>query len=247
VTTTLVLLPAFPLWSAMYDAARPMLSHGCSLLTPDLRGFGDAPLGGAEPSVDVYADDVARLLDDRAVDRAVVGGTSMGGYVTMAMLRRHPDRVAGVVLVDTTAAADAEPARQNRERIARTVLEDGSVDVVLSDVFPRLLGDTTEQSRPEVVERVRGWVAAADPEAVAFGQRAMAGRPDSFETLRRAGVPGLVIVGEEDRIASVDAAQAMAEALPGGQLAVLPGSGHLSPVETPEAFAFAVSGWLSGL
>lgn len=246
-TVTLVLLPAFPLWSAMYDATRPMLGHGCTLVTPDLRGFGGAPLGAAEPSLDVYADDVVRLLDDRGVDRAVVGGTSMGGYVTMAMLRRHPDRVAGVVLVDTTAAADAEPARQNRERIARAVLEDGSVEVVLSDVFPRLLGDTTEQSRPEVVERVRGWVAAAAPESVAFGQRAMAARPDSFETLRAAGVPGLVIVGEEDRIASVDAAQAMAEALPGGQLAVLPGSGHLSPVETPEAFAFAVSGWLSGL
>jgi len=247
VTPTLVLLPAFPLWSAMYDAARPMLGHGCALVTPDLRGFGGAPLGAAAPSLAVYADDVVRLLDDRGVDRAVVGGTSMGGYVTMALLRRHPDRVAGVVLIDTAAAADAEPARQNRERIARTVLEDGSVEVVLSEVFPRLLGDTTEHSRPDVVERVRGWVAAAAPESVAFGQRAMAGRPDSFETLRGARVPGLVIVGEEDRITSVDAAQAMAEVLPGGQLAVLPGSGHLSPVETPEAFAFAVSGWLSGL
>ncbi len=245
-TPTVVLLPAFPLASTMYDAIRPLLAASCELLTPDLRGFGAAPLGGEQPSLDVYADDVARLLDAHAVDRAVVGGTSMGGYATMALLRRHPDRVAGVVLADTTAAADAEPARQNRERIARAVVEDGSVDVVLADVFPRLLGDTSEQSRPEVVARVREWVASAAPEAVAWAQRAMAARPDSFATLRDCGVPGLVMVGDEDRITNVEAAQAMAKALPRGELAVLPGSGHLSPVETPEAFAFAVAGWLSG-
>jgi pimeloyl-ACP methyl ester carboxylesterase len=119
--------------------------------------------------------------------------------------------------------------------------------VVLADVFPRLLGDTSERDRPEVVARVRDWVASATPEAVAWAQRAMAARPDSFATLRDCAVPGLVVVGDEDRITSVEAAQAMAEALPRGELAVLPGSGHLSPVETPEAFAFAVAGWLSGL
>ena len=79
-------------------------------------------LGEDEPSVDVMADDVARLLDGEGIDRAVVGGLSMGGYVTMAFCRRHPDRVLGVILADTKASPDPEPARANRERIAEAVL-----------------------------------------------------------------------------------------------------------------------------
>lgn len=236
-----VLLHAFPVWSAMYDDVRTALRGRCRLLTPDLRGFGGAALGSDPPSLDRYADDVVRLLDAEDVDAAVVGGTSIGGYATMALLRRHPDRVAGVVLADTKAGSDPEPARANRERIATTVLEQGGVEVVLSDVYPMLLGETTLASRPDVAARVRGWVAAADPAAVAWAQRAMAARPDSFDVLRATDVPAVVVVGEEDRLSTLDDARAMADALPQGRLAVLPGAGHLTPVEVPAAFADVVA------
>ncbi len=242
----LVLLHAFPLWSALYDDVRAGLGARAALTTPDLRGFGGTPLGDAEPSLDVLADDVARHLDELGLDAATVGGTSMGGYVAMAFCRRHPDRVAGLLLVDTKAGADADPAKANRERIARTVLAEANPRVLLDDVYPALLGETSHATRPDVAGRVRRWVEAADPAAVAWAQRAMAARSDSLATLAAADVPALVVVGAEDRLVPLDDARAMADALPQGRLVVLPGAGHLTPVEVPEAFTGAVGDFLAG-
>ncbi|MEV2269022.1 alpha/beta fold hydrolase [Nonomuraea africana] len=239
-----VLLHAFPLSSAMWLAQREGLAASCQVITPDLRGFGGSRLGEDEPSIDLMADDVAALLDAEGVERAVIGGQSMGGYVTMAFCRRHPDRVLGVILADTKASQDTDEARQNRERIARQVLADGT-DVLVEEVLPGLLGQTTKERRAMVFGRVRGLVQAAPPGAVAWAQRAMAGRPDSFDTLAALKAPALVIVGEEDRLTTRDDAEAMLRAVPDGRLTVIERAGHLSAVEQPEAFNAAVAAFIS--
>ncbi|NUT40920.1 MAG: alpha/beta fold hydrolase [Thermoactinospora sp.] len=236
-----VLLHAFPLSSAMWLAQREGLAATCRVITPDLRGFGGSRLPEEEPSLDLMADDVAELLDREGIERAVIGGQSMGGYVTMAFCRRHPDRVLGVVLADTKASADQEAARDNRERIALAVLDSGP-EVLLQEVLPALTGTTTKQRRAMVHGRVRELVRSAPPGAVAWAQRAMAARPDSFDTLAALKVPVLVIVGEEDELSPVADAEAMARAVPeGSSLTVIEKAGHLSAVEQPEAFNAAVA------
>ncbi|MFF0310160.1 alpha/beta fold hydrolase [Streptosporangium sp. NPDC004379] len=241
-----VLLHAFPLSSAMWLAQREGLSAVCKVITPDLRGFGGSVLGDEEPSLDVMADDVARTLDREGVDRAVIGGLSMGGYVTMALCRRHPDRLLGLVLADTKASADPDQARVNRERIAAAVVEDGPA-VLLEEVLPPLVGRTTAERRAMVYGRVRGLVQSAPPRAVAWAQRAMAARPDSFDTLRALKVPALVLVGEEDGLTPRADAEAMAGAVPDGRLTVIEKAGHLSAVEQPEAFNRALAGFVAEL
>jgi pimeloyl-ACP methyl ester carboxylesterase len=243
----LVLLHAFPLSSAMWAAQRDALAGARPVLTPDQRGFGDRPLGDEPPSLDVAADDLAGLLDAAGLDRVVLGGLSMGGYVAMAFLRRFADRVAALVLADTKAGADPEPARDNRERIARTVLAERSPRVLLDEVVPGLVGETTASSRPDVLRWVRALAAAASPEAVAWAQRAMAARTDSFGTLRATAVPALVIVGEEDRLTTVDDARAMAEALPAGRLLTVARAGHLTAMEDPAEFTAVLRGFLAEL
>lgn len=239
-----VLLHAFPLSSAMWLAQREGLAHSCRVITPDLRGFGGSRLGEDAPSIDAMADDVAGLLDEEGIERAVVGGQSMGGYVTMAFCRRHPDRVLGVILADTKAGADSPQAKANRERVAEAVLADGT-GVLVEEVLPTLIGATTKERRAMVFGRIRGLVQAAPPGAVAWAQRAMAGRPDSFDTLRALKVPVLVVVGAEDELAPPAEAEAMARAVPEGRLAVIPEAGHLSAVEQPEAFNAAVAAFIS--
>ncbi|WP_113701077.1 alpha/beta fold hydrolase [Nonomuraea lactucae] len=238
-----VLLHAFPLSSAMWLAQREGLAPMCRVITPDLRGFGGSRLGEEEPSVDLMADDVARLLDGEGVDRAVIGGLSMGGYVTMAFCRRHPDRLLGVILADTKAGPDPQPVRDKRESIAQAVLSGGS-GVLVTDVLPALIGPTTKERRAMVHGRVKGLVQSAPPGAVAWAQRAMAGRPDSFETLAGLKVPLLVVVGEEDELTTPADAEAMARAVPEGKVEIIPKAGHLSAVEQPEAFNTAVSEFL---
>ncbi|MFC4015524.1 alpha/beta fold hydrolase [Nonomuraea purpurea] len=241
-----VLLHAFPLSSAMWLAQREGLAGACRVITPDLRGFGGSRLGDDEPSLDLMADDVARLLDDEGIDKAVVGGLSMGGYVTMAFCRRHPDRLMGVILADTKAGPDPPAARANRERIAQAVLSDGS-EVLVSDVLPGLIGQTTKERRAMVFGRVKGLVQSAPPGAVAWAQRAMAARPDSFDTLGALKAPLLVVVGEEDELSPPADAEAMAGAVPESRLEIIPKAGHLSAVEQPEAFNAAVTAFVGSL
>lgn len=240
----LVLLHAFPLTSAIYADQLAVLTDVADVHAPDLRGFGAAPLGDVPPSLDVLADDVVRLLDAAGADRAVLGGTSMGGYVALAALRRHPDRVAGLVLANTKASADQPAARDNRERIASVVESEGSVRVLHEELEPKLLGATTSATRPDLKTLVHDLVAAAPPASVAWAQRAMATRADSFDVLATSQVPVLVLSGAEDALMTADDARAMAGAALGATSVELAHVGHLGCLEAPQAWDAAVRGWL---
>ena len=244
---TLVLLHAFPVSSAMWADQVAVLSGLATVLTPDQRGFGDRPLGGDEPSLDHAADDVAALLDRDGHDDVVLGGLSMGGYVAMAFLRRHPGRVRALLLADTKATADPPPAREKRLAMAARLDHEGTSDVLVEAVLPGLTGPTTARDRPEVSARVRAMVEAAPAAGAAWAQRAMAARPDSLETLREVRVPALVVRGDEDGLSSADDVAAMVAALPDGRLVTLPGAGHLSNLEVPDAFSRTVGDFLADL
>jgi pimeloyl-ACP methyl ester carboxylesterase len=245
--TPLVLLHAFPLSSAMWLNQREGLAGRFRVITPDLRGFGGSVLGGDEPSIEEMADDVARLFRRLGITRAVVGGLSMGGYVAMAMCRRHPELVMGVVLADTRASADPDPVRENRVRQAERLETEDTVAVLVDEVLPDLIGPTTLRQRALVYGRVRGLVQATPPRAAAWAQRAMAARSESFETLRELKVPALVVVGSEDTLATEDDARAMVEALPNAELLVIPRAGHLCAVEQPDLFNQAVAEFAAAL
>jgi pimeloyl-ACP methyl ester carboxylesterase len=245
--TPLVLLHAFPLSSAMWLAQRESLAARFRVITPDLRGFGGSLLGTEEPSVDAMADDVAGLFRRLGVSRAVIGGLSMGGYVAMALCRRHPDLVLGLVLADTKAAQDNDAVRINRLRQAEAIDRDGDVSVLVDEVLPHLVGPTTLRQRALVYGRVRGLVQATPAPAAAWALRAMAARGASFETLRELRVPVLVMVGSEDTITTEDDARAMADVMPNAELMVIPRAGHLCSVEQPDLFNQAVSEFAAAL
>lgn len=245
--TPLVLLHAFPLSSAMWLGQREQLAQRFRVITPDLRGFGGSVLGTEEPSIDTMADDVVALLRSKGIGRAVIGGLSMGGYVAMAICRRHPDRVRGLILADTKASADSDTARQNRQRVADRITAEGKVDVLAEELLPNLVGPTTFRQRALVYGRVRGLLQATPPAAAAWAQLAMAARPDSIETLRGVKVPALVIVGSEDTLATEEDARAMVEALPNGVLQVIPRAGHLCAIEQPDLFNQTVTEFVTAV
>ncbi|MQY06771.1 alpha/beta fold hydrolase [Actinomadura macrotermitis] len=245
--TPLVLLHAFPLSSAMWLAQREGLGGRFRVITPDLRGFGGSQLGADEPSIDAMADDVARLLRRLGLARVVLGGLSMGGYVAMALCRRHPDLVTGLVLAATRATADTDEVRAGRLRQAERLEREATVRVLVDEVLPGLVGPTTYRQRALVYGRVRGLVQATPARAAAWAQRAMAARGEAFETLRGLKVPALVMIGAEDVLATEDEARAMADALPNAELLVIPRAGHLIPVEQPDLFNQAVAEFTAAL
>lgn len=231
----LLLLHAFPFDGSMWESVAGLLEpEGIEVVAPDLRGFGGTPLGGDAPDVERMVDDAVALLDEAP---AVIGGCSMGGYVAMGIARRRPDLVAGLALIDTKATADAAEARANRERVAAAAEAGGEWSAGMLEV---LLGGTTRSTRPDLVARVTGALAAVPPATVAWAQRAMATRPDSraaLAALAATGCPVVIAYGAEDALSPIAEQRLMAEALPAATVREIPGVGHLAPIEAPEAVA----------
>ncbi|MFE4398101.1 MULTISPECIES: alpha/beta fold hydrolase [Streptomycetaceae] len=244
--TPLLLLHAFPLnasmWSSQLDALPGLTGDEARVLAPDQRGFGGTGLGDDEPSLDLVADDLALLLDAAGIERAVVAGLSMGGYVALALARRHPDRLAGLLLANTRATADTDAVRANRERMAAAVTARDSVRLLLDE---RVAAGQLGPDSQHLVERVEAMVAAASPASVAWAQRAMAARPDSLDVLAGLPVPVAVVAGAEDALVAPEEAEAMLRARPDAELTVLPRVGHLSALEAPEAFDAVVRALLA--
>ncbi|MFF1477886.1 alpha/beta fold hydrolase [Streptomyces sp. NPDC058301] len=231
-----VLLHALSLDSSMWDAQRETLERrGHLVIAPDQRGFGVTPLGDEPPSLDTVADDLARELDRRGVERAVLVGVSMGGYAAMTFLRRHPGRALALALLSTRADTDDEAARTAREGFMALVQDPVKGPALIESSALRLVGATTRAERPQVLDRLVKAVTGSSPASLVWAQRAIAARADALDVLRATDIPAVVIVGEEDELVTEADTRAMVEALPRGRLVVVPRSGHLPPLETPEA------------
>jgi len=206
---------------------------GWRTLIPDLRGMGRSDAPDLGYSMATYADDLAALLDAVGVDDVVLVGLSMGGYVAFEFLRRHRPRVRALALVDTRAQADSAEGRRARET-AMADARDGGAPLIADQMLPRVLAKGAPES---LRESVRAMMAATPVPGIVGALAAMRDRPDSTELLPALeGLPTLVVVGAEDTITPPAAAEAMAKAIPGARLAVVPGAGHLAPLEQPEAF-----------
>ncbi len=240
-----ILLHAFPVDSRLWeDVAQQLREQGVNPIAPDLRGFGsnDDELP-SEPSLDVIGDDVARLIHVIGDGAAVIAGVSMGGYVAMNVARRFPTLVAGLVLVDTKAGQDPAAGVEGRLAFADRVESEGT-DWVADAMIPNLVSETTIARRPEVEQRVRQQIVDCPPATIAWIQRAMAARPDSFDVLDAFGGPVLLIVGSEDLLSPPAEAVAMAEAAHQATLVEIPDVGHLTPIESPKVVSIAVAQWL---
>jgi 3-oxoadipate enol-lactonase len=242
-----VLLHSFPFDRSMWREQVRALSETCRVVVPDLRGQGETPLGETEgaATMEEMAADVAALLDELNVGRAVVGGLSMGGYVALAFYRAFPERVVALVLADTRAGADTEDARRTREETARRALAEGMGPIV-DTMIPKLLS-VEGRRRPETVARVREMMLAASPKGAAAALRGMALRRDQTDLLEGVEVPTLIVVGCEDAVTPPAEAEAMLGKIKGSRLCVIEGAGHLSNVERPEEFNRALVEFLRRL
>lgn len=240
----LVLLHAFPLSADQWLPQLHRVPKGWRFIAPDLRGFrGAGPAyedpGLANLTIDDYADDVVELMVHLDIEKAVVCGLSMGGYVAFGMVRRAPKRLAGLVLANTRSTPDTDEGRAGRDRMIDLANREGTA-AIAREMVPKLLGASSRADQPDLEEAVTRLIRMNSVEGIVAGLRALKTRPDSTPLLAGITCPTLVISGDEDVIIPVKDAESMHTAIPGSTLNVLPKVGHLSNLEATAAFSRAL-------
>jgi len=232
----LLLIHGFPLdrrmWRPQIDA---LAASGYRVITPDLRGFGDCDVPDGPFSMDLFADDLAALLDHLGIRRAVFGGMSMGGYVLLNTLERHPEKVAAACFIVTRSGADDEAGKERRRKMAMEVVESGAHPV--ADIFSGILfAEGTAKTRPQLCLEVYGWMEGNEARGLAGALLAMAGRKDYTALLGSFRLPCLVIGAEQDKAVTREQIQILAAGLPHHKLCMVPEAGHLVNLEQPDVF-----------
>ena len=231
-----VLLHAFPLSADQWRAQLDRVPEGWRFIAPNY-------MSPSALAMDDYAADVLGLLDGLEIESAAIGGLSMGGYVTFAMFRKEPSRFTGMILADTRPQADTPQAREGRVRLREVLAKDGPRGVA-DQMLPKLLSEAARQDEAGAAGAARRLLAAATPAAIDAAIAALMARPDSTAGLAAITCATLVIVGERDEITPVADAEAMHRAIPRSTLCVIPGAGHLSNLEQPEAFSRGLGDFL---
>jgi pimeloyl-ACP methyl ester carboxylesterase len=232
----IVLLHAFPLDGAMWDAERAALSRSHRVIVPDLRGFGKSADLAVQSTLDHHVADLARMLDDLKLERVTLGGLSMGGYIALAFARKFPARLSRLILADTRSVPDDPEGKKARDANIALVASEG-VPPLVERLLPKLL---STNSGADVKDQVRAWAGRQTQAGVIAALAAMRDRPDARPSLPSILVPSLVLVGELDAISPVAEARAIAAALPKAELALIEGAGHLANLEQPARFLAAI-------
>jgi 3-oxoadipate enol-lactonase len=215
-------------WTPQLDA----LSDRYRCVALDMRGYGSSDY--AEPmGVVQYAHDAAAVCEALGIERAHVVGISLGGIVAQTVALHHPALVRGLVLANTTPGSDPEVAERIRQAAA-TIRAEG-LEAVLEANFEASFSAGFRARQPEQVRALRREFGSTDPLAVAATSDSTAGY-DLRAQLPSIPAPTLVIHGEQDALMRPENSELLAREIPDARLVVLPGAGHLSNLEAPEAF-----------
>ncbi len=240
---SLILIHGYPFDHTMWKSVVLELDGTTKVITPDLPGFGDNSAQLGEPSIDLMADDLAKLLDLHNVRQAVVAGMSMGGYVALAFAERHRDRLAGLGLISTQATSDSPENQQTRRTLIEKVRREGTRPA-LDALLPKLFAEGN-QNKNELTRFAIQGAENAGVDGICWALEAMARRPDRTSFLRVLEVPALVLHGVGDKIIPPERARQMSELIPDSKYVEVPGAGHATPLEAPSPVANALLELLS--
>ncbi len=243
--TPLLLIHGYPLSGALFSRVRDALAAHYRVITIDLRGYGKSTAPGVPDTIAIYAQDALAVLDSLGIQRAIVGGMSMGGPIALEMYQRAPNRFQGLILIDTNAFA-ATPAEAGEERGFADMSRQGGAAALVPLLLPIMLTGDTRAHQPQLVQYLTAVITAATTDAAVGGALALATRPDYTALLGQISVPTLIIVGQEDPLYPFEIAQMMQQKIPNSTLTIIPGGAHATIFEVPQLAAKAILDWAAG-
>ena len=231
--TPLMLIHGYPLDHSIWNEVAAQLENDFDLILPDLRGFGESTPVEMPYAISDIANDLAALLDSLGVEQTALAGHSMGGYVALAFAKAFPQRVSGLALVSSQAAADAPERKEGRYKTAADVAQKG-VQIVVDAMTDKL------SSQQVVQDGIRPLIEKQSVAGVTGALKAMAEREDLTSFVSAFGRPLVLIHGDADALIPIDRAREIKALVPSANLVELAGAGHMPMMEMPKETALAL-------
>jgi 3-oxoadipate enol-lactonase len=230
-----VLIHGFPFSQEMWTPQIGVLSPQFRVIAYDVRGHGKSPPGDGQYTLEFFVDDLIGLLDHLKIDRAILCGLSMGGYIALRAVERNPERVRALVLCDTRSEADSNEARIKRAGAIKTVKQQG-VPAYAEGFVKAVFAPESFTTKPDAVGKIKQIIQANSALGICGTLLALAARTDTTAALPKIRVPTLILVGDQDTLTPPTAAEAMREKIPQSKMYVIPHAAHMSNLENPQQF-----------
>ncbi len=230
-----IFVHGYPLSRRIWAPQIEAIGSRCRTISYDLRGFGESASGERDFSMELFADDLLELLDALQIDKAIAVCISMGGYILLNAVDRHPERFRGLVLCDTRSGADSEEGRKKRLETIELITSHGN-QFFAEDFLTKLFAPSSLTKCAKEVDVVRSMILNTSEETLLRAQRAIMLRKDMTASLSKISVPTIMIVGSEDLLTPPSDSEMMYRAIPGSQLRIIPEVGHMSNLENTEMF-----------
>lgn len=230
-----VFIHGFPFNHSMWEPQMKALPNNIRAVTYDVRGHGESDVADGIYSVEIFVDDLIALLDHLSIEKPVVCGLSMGGYIALRAFERHADRFKALILCDTRTEADTNDGKIKRSASIKAVKTDG-VGAFADGFVKAVFAESTFNTNPAVVDQLRNIINGNSPLGICGTLLALAARTDTTAALSSVKIPTLILVGQEDKLTPPSASESMRDRIARSEMHVLPNAAHMSNLENPEEF-----------
>ncbi|MBL7856383.1 MAG: alpha/beta hydrolase [Cyclobacteriaceae bacterium] len=230
-----IFLHGYPFDKTMWRGQLDFLQSSNRLIPCDIRGFGKSIDEESKLSIDLFADDLIHLMDKLSIDKAIVCGLSMGGFIALNAMKRFPDRFEALILCDTQCIADTPEVKAKRYKTIDEI-ESSGVTIFNEGFIKSVFHSDSITNKKEVVEELRRVVFSNSKHGIVQGLVALAERSETCSTLNEITVPVLIICGREDEVTPLSQSELMHEAIKESILQVIDKAGHVSNLEHPDIF-----------
>jgi 3-oxoadipate enol-lactonase len=231
----IIFIHGFPFNKSMWDKQLKALKENYRVIAYDVRGHGNSDAGTGDFSIDLFANDLINFMDALNIDKAMLCGLSMGGYIALNAVENFPDRFDALILSDTTCIADTPEAKEKRLKTIESIKKDG-VEKFADASLENFFASESLTTKEAVVAAVREMIVSTPKKTLHKTLRAFYERKETCSKLSDIDVPVLIMVGNEDKITPPEASQLMHEKILDSVLYIVDHAGHLSNLENPTDF-----------
>jgi pimeloyl-ACP methyl ester carboxylesterase len=242
--TPIIFIHGFPFDKSMWNPQMDFLKSTRRVIAYDIRGYGKSTPGNEDASISLYADDLIQFMNMLQINKAIVCGLSMGGYILLNAINRYPQRFSSIILCDTQCISDNPASKEKRYKTIE-LIEGGGIKEFTDGFIKNIFFEGTLNNKKDIVNKIESTVLSTSTESIISTLRALANRDDSCSTLSQISVPTLIICGKEDKITPVAQSEFLNKNIPNSKLNIIPDAGHLSNLEQPEEFNKILSAFLN--